>query len=509
MVSEEYEKSISNIIRETKAEIKFDFTDTTASKDCTPTIPKQAPFSKENNLLNNKKDKSVKIATLEKGFWKLDGTFITQGEQDLNNEEVGFISDVVSNENGVFETPVLITFNFKTQHSSIGLTLYFDNLTNNYVKKMRIVFYRDSEVLTDETVENNGVEFVYSNRVENYNKIEVYFLETSLPYRRARLVDIIFGIVQIYKDKEIVNCTLTREFNVYSDNIPSHELSFEIDNLARDFNLINPNGFYAYLQKRQSASVKMGVVLENGTTEFVDMGIYYLNEWSTQNLTATLKAQDILSFLDEIKYSNLEEQTKSLKDFAIEILNFAGIKNYILDDSLASVFATTKIEENTVKKLLQQISIAGNCVLYVDKENRINIVKLNITKSNNIELKNMYNPPEISLEELVNRVKVTYHTGDETNEVALSTDETDGKEKTIDSIFITSLDTANKVANYLLNLYQQRLKYKVNWRQNPDIDINQKVKIEDDFNENNDVLIIKQEFKYAGYLNGNTEGRVV
>lgn len=509
MSSEEYKKAISDTIRETKAEIQFDFIDTTAKEDCSPSFPTQAVFSNANQILNGNTEKTIKIATLEKGFWKLDGTYMNLGYKDISNEEIGFISDVISDDNGLFKNPPIIVFDFSTTHSSIGLTLFFDDLTNNYIRKLRIKFYNNETLLSDEVVENTEIMYVYTTKVENYNKIEIEFLETSLPHRRARFLDIIFGIIQIYKDKQIVNCNLTREFNPFSENIPSHELSFEIDNLAKEFNLINPTGVYDFLQKRQLASVKMGVVLENGSTEFVDMGKYYLSEWETKNLTATLKAKDSLSFLEEVTYSNSAVQSKSLKEFAVEILTNANISEYVLDDSLSNITANTSIPETSIKELLKQIALAGNCVIFVDKSNRINITKLNDVVSNNMTLANMYDVPNIVLDEIINRVKVSYVVSGESKSVIISSGELEGKEKVVSSIFINTYEQAQNVGEYLLNLYQSRRKYKINWRQDLDIDINEKINIEDDFSENSNVTITKQEFKYAGYLSGNTEGRVV
>lgn len=509
MSSEAYKKAISSTIRETKAEIQFDFIDTTAREETVPNFPAQAVFSKGNQILNDNTKKSIKIATLEKNFWKLDGTFMNLDYKDITNEEIGFVSDVISNDSGVLETPPMLTFNFSTTHSSIGLTLFFDDLTNNYAKKMRIKFYNNDTVLSNQIVENTKIRYTYSNKVENYNKIEIEFLETSSPCRRVRLIDIIFGIIQIYDDEQIVNCNLTREFNPFSENIPSHEMTLEIENLSKEFNLINPSGIYTYLQKRQLVTVRMGVVLENKTIEFIEMGKYYLNEWETKNLTVTLKAKDILSFLEETNYSNPEVQSKTLSEFAIEILNNAGITEYVIDASMNNITASTSIPETTVKELLKQLATAGNCVLYVDKNNKISITKLKMTASNGISLDNMYNAPNVALDELVNKVKVNYFVNGASTDLIVSSEENDGKEKTVSSIFINTAEQAQNVGEYLINLYQGRRKYQIDWRQDLSIDINEKVNVEDDFDENNDVIITKQEFKYAGYLSGSTEGRTI
>ena len=49
--------------------------------------------------------------------------------------------------------------------------------------------------------------------------------------------------------------------------------------------------------------------------------------------------------------------------------------------------------------------------------------------------------------------------------------------------------------------------YDVLWRQNPALDIGNIVEVEDNFGVNGNVVLTKQEYSYAGYLGGHTEGR--
>ena len=498
-----YDDAISNKVRQTKAEISFGIEDVTAKQDCTGSFSTQAPFSSGSQILDDNRNKNVKIATFEKKFWKLDGSFITRGEKDISESEIGFVSSAMSDNNNSFSSPPSIQLTFSETHSSIGLTMYFDSLTNNYATSMRIIFYNGTTVLSDETVSNDNLIFIYENRVENYNKINISFLTTSKPKRRVRLVEIDFGIVRKYKDDQIVSCKLTRELNIHNETIPNHELTVEIDNQSKEFNLINPQGIYAYLQQRQSVSARIGVVLANNTVEYVEMGKYYLDDWSTKDLVAILKASDKLKFYEDLKYSNATSQTKTLRNFAIEILNYAGLSNYSIDSSLSSITVTTTIPENNIKELLKQVAIAANCILYVDKNDTICIAKIATSKTSEILLANMYKVPEISLDEVVKSVTVNY----KNNASYTASNNQDGIEKSITSNFIDTSARAQAVAEYLLALYQNRIKYSIDWRQNPIIDINNKVMVEDTFGENGNIIVTKQDFSYTGYLQGKTDGR--
>ena len=151
------------------------------------------------------------------------------------------------------------------------------------------------------------------------------------------------------------------------------------------------------------------------------------------------------------------------------------------------------------------MAIAANCILYVDKNDTICIAKIATSKTSEILLDNMYKVPEISLDEVVKSVTVNY----KNNATYIASNNQDGIDKSVTSNFIDTSARAQTVAEYLLDLYQNRIKYTVDWRQNPKIDINNKVMVEDTFGENGNIVTSKQEFSYAGYLQGQTEGRGV
>jgi hypothetical protein len=76
-----------------------------------------------------------------------------------------------------------------------------------------------------------------------------------------------------------------------------------------------------------------------------------------------------------------------------------------------------------------------------------------------------------------------------------------------DNPFIVSSAIATDVANYYLVLLAHREIYNIDWRQNPALDIADIVEVEDNFGVNGNVMLTKQDYAYAGYLRGSSEGR--
>jgi beta-galactosidase/beta-glucuronidase len=66
---------------------------------------------------------------------------------------------------------------------------------------------------------------------------------------------------------------------------------------------------------------------------------------------------------------------------------------------------------------------------------------------------------------------------------------------------------ANQVASWMFLEYDFDAKYTAVWRQNPAFEVGEAVAIEDIYGGKKKVRITKQEFNFAGYLDGITEGK--
>lgn len=513
MASQEFKNAIKGQTRQTSAQVTFELLDTTASQDATiSATDKEAEVSRETEINNARDYNIMKFTTLENNYFALNGSsHLTPKNTENIAVQVGYLSDSISGADGVFTTPPSITFNFTTSHSSIGLSMEFDD---EYPTSMTIIYYDASNnVLSNETITNNKKLRVYGKAVQNYRKIEIFFNSTRNPYRRVRLYSMIFGIIQQYTDDELLEFNLTRETSLMTDNtIPVSECSFKIDNLNRDFNIINPSGVYDFLQTKQMISTKMGVYLPDGTVEYVNSGNYYLNDWKSEGATATLVANDKLSFSTTL-YTTASA-TKTLKQWAVAILTAIGYTEYEIDDSLDNISVTTQFDNMDCKELLKYIAQVSNTMMYVDTNDKVVFKAMPVTKEDEIGFDNMYKEPTITLDTQCNQVDVkvwVYNTPVESQTSVSVHNWIAGDEVFVKEIkgnpFVTTNAIATNVGNNALNLLNNRLLYEIDWRQDPAIDINTIVEVEDGFNEDKNIIITKQEYKYAGYLQGRTEGR--
>ena len=129
---------------------------------------------------------SAPFATLEHNIWVLDGSMSIYPE-DLAGIQTGYLSEEMSNDDGILTGQPTITFDFSTPQGSYGLTFRFDDqIPYNWPSKIKVAFFDDSgsQLFSDEYDISSTYVWIES-LVQNYSRITVTFLSTAVPHRRA------------------------------------------------------------------------------------------------------------------------------------------------------------------------------------------------------------------------------------------------------------------------------------------------------------------------------------
>jgi len=83
---------------------------------------------------------SLKLASLERDYFKLDGTFILPKE-DLTGLQTGWWSDAISGEDKSFDARPSLGFSWNENQTSVGFTLCFDDASGMYASLFRVSAY--------------------------------------------------------------------------------------------------------------------------------------------------------------------------------------------------------------------------------------------------------------------------------------------------------------------------------------------------------------------------------
>src|SRR5690606_31567317 len=155
-------------------------------------------------------------------------------------------------------------------------------------------------------VNNTLTTYVLVQGLDNYGKIVITIKKWAKPYRRARITEVDFGVIKDYEDDKLIKLNIIEEMNIISDTIPSNEIKFTIDNSSREFNILNPEGFYRFLKERQEVKAEIGVEVAEDEFEFIPMGKFYLVDWQSDEgaLTSTFIARDIFELLENKEYTS-------------------------------------------------------------------------------------------------------------------------------------------------------------------------------------------------------------
>lgn len=410
-VSKKFKKAVYAPSRHCKAKVRFEILDTTAFIDNVKTVSTEAITSRKEQLTNKVRNMSSRYAVFEKDYFKLDGSFILP---DLAGDyEYGWWSNSLCDNEGNFGPYETVEFTFSEEHSSMGLTIYFDTLNDEYATDFDIDVYDNlDEVIKHEGVEgNSSSRYIFINQLKDYSRILITIKKWCKGYHRAKIVEVDFGIIKEYIDDNLINVNLTREINTTSEAIPAGELEFTIDNSLKEFNVLNPKGFYEFLQQGQECFTEIGVETEKGI-EYVQSGKHYLRGWQSDEgtLTASFTARDVIDNLSGDEIENSITRSISLYDLAEEVMVASEIESYVLSNNLKLITSKGLYSKISYRNLLQLIAQAGMCVVYVDNKDTLYMKQL-ISAETVIGSISVSNQEDISYKDQVinNIVEPTYN----------------------------------------------------------------------------------------------------
>ena len=538
-VSNLFKNKIYSSDRSIQAKVSFEILAVEAYEDASFVVSGEAPISRLSQAINKIREMSRKYATYESDYFRLDGTFYIPPKENEGDSELGWWSDVISDQDGIFATRPTITFTFTKPHSSIGLTFTFDNQADEYPSEFSVNTYSATDVLlVSQTITNNSSSVYYFDvPLDNYKKIVIEIIKWAKPYRRARLVEVDFGVVREYTGDKLISFKVIEEMDLLTSTVPSNEMQFVLDNSDQLFNILNPNGIYRYLVPNQEMTAQIGLLIGENKYEWIPMGKYFLTEWTVEEgaMTSTFVGRDIFTKLEAVDYTTLLQDT-NLYDLAEDILIKSEVEKYQIDETLKLIPTKGFVEPIKVRQALQMIAIAGRCVVRQVRDGAIVIEHFEeltfdtgyITFAGQefagptvrpqiyidyqfqiIDFDTVFNAPKISLSQKVTHVIIKVH---ETAEIVtdikfVNPGVIEGIGYEINNPLINTQEQASLVADFMFREYNLIADYTANWRQNPALECGNVILIEDSFSNKQKARITKQEYNFAGYLDGITEAK--
>lgn len=404
--------------------VKFNIIDPETNPDLSTNS--EESFSELDNVKESTIVQTKNYATLEKNFWILNDSQPIYGSEKL---EQTYISSFMSDKNCLFPEKARITLESSVYLTTLGLTMVFDSIDKNYAKRLNIKAYRDDNIIMDMDYTLNSysdrVIFADNEELVRWNKIEIYFVESSLPYRRIRVNQLLFGIMETYTDENILSAESKEKTTMINSELPTHTFKFTIDNMNKLFNPDNPQGWHRYILQKQPISYEWGYQLDDGTIEWILGGNMLLTGTADVGENqVSFSTTTLINYLTKIyKKGVYNANGRSLYDLAVDVLEDSDIDSsqYNLWEGLKNIKTDAPLPKLEARQLLQIISTTGNCIFFTNRENIINIQPFNyVLNPNGMSYSFMTSTPVVKLQsELLNSIIYINHYAVEDNESEL------------------------------------------------------------------------------------------
>ena len=490
----------------------FEFVDQEAQMDAIPSSSGEVGASHIADTLDNTVDLSAPYIYLEHNRWGLNQEY-KPIPKNHTAKQTGWIGSYISGADCTFASSPYLEFGFTEPHSSIGFTLHFEHITGQHPTRILTqTFDENGNVVSQLETENHTTHCIINLLSPDYTRVRFTFLATSRPYSRVRLAEVLFGIIETFEADDIVSASLEYSVDPVADSLPSRQTIFRINNSDQRFNLINPNGIYAYLQQPQAFNVALGIGESKETIEYVSMGEFFFATASAEDasLTAEITAYDWFYWLDKGKFVNTATGTWTLGEAVTAILSNAGIECEVVMTEEASATPLTKTtDEMTNRDALRLAVQAACCTAYFNREGQL--VILDLTQSDpvdELDSDNMTTPPRVTIESAVNTVQLTVHDAVNNTDAVYTAsniirDEMAQIKAVSNNMVAASMGQA--VADWLLRSCQGRITYATAERGNPSVLLTDTVKIYDYFKVNRNTVVTRQVFTYDGGLSAESE----
>ena len=281
----------------------------------------------------------------------------------------GYWSGVMSGADGTFSAAPVLTATMENAHSSIGVTVCFDQTTHLSDFKVDWIG-AEGAVISTVTVSDNDQQAAFvDNHVDNYYGLRITAIKTDAPYRYVKIQEIDYGQNLVYNDNSLVDAKIVDEVDLSGASVPAGELNFEVLDPDDRLNPLNPDGIYAYMV--EGIPVHVDCTTESET---FPAGIYYMTAWEGSGTgTAKMQAVNIVGTQTEKTYESRFYSAVSPWDALKDIAAVLGVSSSAAGLPIETL--TGYIPAVPVQDAIAHISVASGGFARVTRWGDLEIVR--------------------------------------------------------------------------------------------------------------------------------------
>lgn len=329
---------------------------------------------------------SPDFASLELNKWGGTGAV-----KVYNGEDIALVSAAMSGADCAFGTPPSITVEFGHNYTTLGITLRFASNSMDYASEVVLTWYQGDTQLDQKTFTPNDPTYFCENTVTAFDKLVVTINATNLPYRYARLEQIIFGIVREFSGYELGSVDILQEVSLISAEISVNTL---------DWKLKSKSGVNYIFQLKQPV-----LAYHNDSL----IGVFYIDDKAkrTAENTYQIPCSDAIGVLDGSIFDAEIYTDKNAVELMQEIVN--GAFELDVDAAFTAAEVTGYIPNCSRRAALQQVSFAIGAVADTSGTDKIRVCPIPSGAVAEIPASRVYTGGAVSQDAVVTAVVVTYH----------------------------------------------------------------------------------------------------
>lgn len=458
-----------------------------------PSSSAQPAVSEIAQTIDGVETMSGKYTSLEMNMWILDGSM-----ELYPGDQVGWQGNEISGDTKEYASTPWLEFEFSQPQDSYGFTLIFDETQpDNYpAEVMTTVYDADGVQLGTATTQPDGFTHIVNLAVQNYSRVRFTFGKSNIPHRRTRVGSVRFGINYRYDPDSISTASVRQSISPWAETLASAEIDVTVDNHDQLYNMVNPNGLYAFLQDGQY--MEWSIIIDG---EEIDMGRMYFTTAESEDggLTASITFNDRVLAMDNVQYTGSETGTWTLKEAVNAILTASGTGiTATFDGTLGSTIIGRAIANGTsAREALRLCAQAAMCTCYMDRANNLHFFTPSVaeTADDTWTRDVQHEDAQIKVGQLYNVVELTVN-----DTVYTAKNVGEGDFERIYEVANPLANDGNAVAQWILGWVQRRVSYEVTTRGNPALDLLDTVQINDVYGVNGNAVLTQLNYSYDGGL---------
>lgn len=275
----------------------------------------------------------------------LDGSSLPL-KRNMQSTNSGFWSDSVSNQDGIFDTPITIELEAEESFITKGVTFEFDKYANFYPDSMKILVYLGEDLKGDfDFSPNNYMYFCNFGRDIEYNKLIVTVYSLNVAYNRLKIRSLIFGEGVIFLSNEIKNISISHVLDISSLTLP-----------------INTATIILHTSKANELNFEEQQPLIIDTNNGIESKVYITSAKRINNTDFNITAEGEISLLEGVDFVGGVYSDKSAYELYEEIFT-ASNTLYSIDESFKNITVSGYLPYDTCRASLQQLAFATNAVV--------------------------------------------------------------------------------------------------------------------------------------------------